>query len=132
MSAGRRTVWIIGTTNKRRKSLGQSMSETITARWTDWDGQGLEHLVLRIDDATSVAEGVVLTGGDSKVAAIYRIQCNPRWRVRAAAVSLVEADRALMLTSDGIGNWFDEAHTPLRRLQGAIDVDLSMSPFTNT
>ena len=108
------------------------MANTITARWTDWDGQGLEHLVLRIGETGIVAEGVILASGAQSVAAIYRVQCNMRWRVRAAAVSLVETDEALMLTADGIGNWFDEERAPLRRLQGAIDIDLSLSPFTNS
>jgi hypothetical protein len=108
------------------------MSKTIIARWTDWEGRGLEHLVLRIEEARIFAEGVILSGGDQAIAAIYRIQCNLRWRVRAASVSLIEPERTLMLTADGIGNWLDEAGAPLRPLHGAIDIDLSLSPFTNT
>jgi uncharacterized protein len=108
------------------------MSRTVTARWTDWEGRGLEHLVLRFEDTRIVAEGALLSGGEEPVAAIYRVQCNSRWRVRAASISVIETDEALMLTADGIGNWFDEARTPLRPLHGAIDIDLSLSPFTNT
>ena len=37
-----------------------------------------------------------------------------------------------MLTADGAGHWRDGAGAPRPELDGAIDVDLPMTPFTNT
>jgi len=36
------------------------------------------------------------------------------------------------LTSDGAGHWRDGEGTTLPRLDGGIDVDISVTPFTNT
>jgi uncharacterized protein len=47
-------------------------------------------------------------------------------------VSLVGNDRRLDIASDGAGRWSDHAGTQLPELAGAIDVDLSATPFTNT
>jgi len=38
----------------------------------------------------------------------------------------------LLLLADGQGNWRTGAGAPLPELRGALDVDLSASPFTNT
>ncbi|GAK07992.1 hypothetical protein JCM19038_1754 [Geomicrobium sp. JCM 19038] len=38
----------------------------------------------------------------------------------------------MKIHSDGNGNWFNEDGTPLENLRGAIDVDLSATPFSNT
>jgi hypothetical protein len=37
------------------------MSQAIVARWRDWSGHGIEHLVPRTESNRIVAEGVVLT-----------------------------------------------------------------------
>jgi hypothetical protein len=47
-------------------------------------------------------------------------------------VGLVGAERGLDLSSDGAGRWTDRSGTPLPDLAGAIDVDLTATPFTNT
>src|SRR4030095_8488464 len=58
------------------------MSRTIVARWKDWSGEGLEHLVLQERADGITVESVVLTPlEDAAVAARYRIVCDPGWRV---------------------------------------------------
>jgi hypothetical protein len=44
----------------------------------------------------------------------------------------VGEQRKLELISDGRGKWTDASGNPLPALDGAIDMDLSVSPFTNT
>src|SRR6266567_2784828 len=60
----------------------------IVARWTDWSGAGLEHLVLELGDDAIAADGVVLSGGEQLFAARYRVICDAGWRVRRAEVEL--------------------------------------------
>ncbi len=80
-----------------------------------------------------VAESVVLGSSDGRNFAIrYRIRCDRAWQVRTAEISLVGGNRKLELMGDGAGNWTDGSGKQLRRLKGAIDIDLSASPFTNT
>jgi hypothetical protein len=108
------------------------VSRTVVARWRDWAGQGLEHLVLE-DRADGIrAEGLVI-GADNEVFAIrYRILCDAGWRTRRLEVSLAASDRAVDLSGDGAGRWTDRAGAPLPHLDGAIDVDITATPFTNT
>src|SRR5437879_5063268 len=102
-------------------------------RWQDWSGTGYEHLVLNVERGGVIAESALLSGtGHAPFAARYRITCDPLWRVRKLEVSLVGDERRVEITADGTGNWADAEGAPLPHLQGAIDIDLSASPFTNS
>jgi hypothetical protein len=78
------------------------MDSLITARWRTWAGTGAEHLVLRTT-AKAFPPKASFGGAHGK-----------------------------KLTTDGAGSWTDGSGAPLAHLSGAIDVDLSASPFTNT
>jgi hypothetical protein len=106
----------------------------IVARWTDWTATGAEHLVLDVGADSITADGVVLSSGAAeRFAARYRVVCDAAWRVRSVRVELIGAGAPrLALSADGEGHWLDGSANPLPHLDGAIDIDLSISPFTNT
>lgn len=109
----------------------------IVARWRDWDDRGLEHLSLTETDAGLEAISVIIgradpADGGAPFAARYRILCDPLWRVRELDVELIGEPVRLSVTADGKGNWLDAAGSGLGFLDGAVDVDLAASPFTNT
>lgn len=105
----------------------------IIARWQSWSGAGSEHLVLRRDQDDIVAESIVIgDAGEQSPGVWYRVLCDSAWGVRDVRIAIVGADRALELQADGEGRWTDDADATLSALAGAIDVDLSISPFTNT
>lgn len=109
------------------------MERTIVARWREWSGNGIEHLVLRERMDGIVAEGVIAATVDAHHFAVsYRIECDAQWRVKTTYARVIGADAAIDLTSDGAGNWQNASGLPLPELDGAIDVDLSITPFTNT
>jgi uncharacterized protein len=109
------------------------MAKMLIARWRDWSGEGIEHLVLRKYANRIVAESaIVATVEDEALAVRYRIECDSGWRVRSVEVNRIGAGHGLRLHSDGAGHWRDEADAPIPHLDGAIDVDISMTPFTNT
>jgi len=109
------------------------MSKAVVARWQSWDAKGIEHLVLREGSREVVAESVVVGSADRAPFAIrYRIRCDKSWRVRSAEVAVVGSDRKIEITGDGKGNWSDSSGKRLPKLAGAIDIDLSATPFTNT
>ena len=108
------------------------IAKPIVARWSDWSGNGSEHLVLRQDIDRVVADSVFVSAGDHAYAVHYQITCDAAWRVRRAEIRAVGDERPLRLTADGAGHWFDEVGNALPHLDGAIDIDLSISPFTNT
>lgn len=104
----------------------------IVARWSDWSGKATEHLVLRQVRDSLVAEAVVISPTDQGFAARYRVTCDAAWRVRRAEIQMVGDVRNLRLSADGSGHWFHDDGNTLAHLDGAIDIDLSISPFTNT
>ena len=109
------------------------MSTPVVARWQNWDGKGIEHLVLREGAREVVVESVVVGSADGAPFALrYRIRCDKAWRVRSAEIAMVGEKRKIEIAGDGKGNWLDASGKPLRKLNGAIDIDLSASPFTNT
>ena len=109
------------------------MVEKIVARWQDWSGKGLEHLVLREDSDEIVAEAAIIGSiDDDSFAARYRILCDGAWRVTEVEVSEIGNDDWVELSHDGAGNWLDASANPLPELNGAVDIDISITPFTNT
>jgi len=109
------------------------MTRTITARWRDWSGESLQHLVLTQGADAIIAEAVVVgeEEGD-RFGARFRITCDAAWRTRRVEVDMAGADHRLDLHGDGAGHWRDGAGAKLPALDGAIDVDLPLTPFTNT
>jgi uncharacterized protein len=110
------------------------MGNSTVARWRDWAGTGIEHLVLSHDSDGVVAESALLGTTDigTVFALRYRIRCDPSWHVREFGISPVGDARRFELVSDGAGSWRNDAGVDMPELAGAIDVDLVVTPFTNT
>ena len=109
------------------------MQSTRICRWRDWTGTGLEHLVLAPFGAGMLAEStVLLPQPEGSMAARYKVTIDPQWKVQAFEAALLGGDQAIGLTSDGEGNWREEGRGPVPHLDGAIDIDISATPFTNT
>jgi uncharacterized protein len=106
--------------------------KTAVARWEDWTGLGLQHVVLTERPDSIIADAVCVVAEEGAFAARYRIRCDAAWRCRELDVEIVGDDRILRLRGDGHGHWTDDAGAPLPSLAGAMDVDLPITPFTNT
>lgn len=101
-------------------------------RWTDWQGNGLEHLSVVRNDLGVAAESVVIGQHDAMRYGLgYRLRIDLQWRVRKVDVQRVNGP-TLQLLSDGLGGWRDSEGAGIARLAGCIDVDIAASPFTNT
>jgi hypothetical protein len=100
------------------------------ARWCAWDDSGLDECRF-----TAAALGLVLKGeisaepGDRPWCR-YAIACGPDGRTRSVSVDLADG-RPLRLASDGAGAWTRDGQ-PAPDLAGAVDVDLSGTPATNS
>ena len=102
--------------------------------WSAWNEPGLGHLRLVVHDDGIVANGLVIgvtEGRPFRVA--YEVRCDADWRVRALRVvapnpKLPRVD----LLSDGEGTWTMTDGRAVPELQGCIDADISVTPFTNT
>lgn len=101
-----------------------------TARWTGWDRAGLEVANLAIGEEGVHATGELAAEAGERPWAQYAIACDGAWRTRDVRVQLADG-RSLALESDGAGSWTVDGR-PAAELQGAIDVDVSGTPLTNT
>jgi hypothetical protein len=102
--------------------------------WSAWDDPGLEHLRLGMHDEDIVADGMVIgvtEGHPFRVT--YKVRCDVRWRVRAVRVGVPGSEPPeVALLSDGEGNWTTPDGRAVSELYGCLDVDISVTPFTNT
>ena len=102
--------------------------------WSAWDEPGLGHLRLVVHDDGIVADGVVIGATEGRPFRVaYELRCDADWRVRTLRVvaSAPELPRVEVL-SDGEGNWTTSDGRAVPELQGCIDADISVTPFTNT
>ncbi len=102
--------------------------------WVPWAGVGLEHLRLRQNDTMMLIDSVVIGVNDDQPFRLwYEIQTESDWKVRACTLRLLgDTTPVVTLHADGEGHWTDAAGVPLSALDGCIDVDISVTPFTNT
>jgi hypothetical protein len=108
-------------------------SQSIVRRWQEWAGGGLQHLELSLGEGEIHARAHVIgTDEGTLFAARYHITCDLHWRALRLEAELVGGHPRIVLTSDRAGHWRDEAGRALPELEGAIDVDLPITPFTNT
>jgi uncharacterized protein len=109
------------------------MTTRTIARWRDWSGSDLQHAVINeTAKHITVDAAIIATVDDERFAMTLAIICDESWRVREVRAAVVGDDRGLHLTSDGEGHWRDANGKPLAVAAGAIDIDLPVTPFTNT
>lgn len=102
--------------------------------WTRRDQISLEYFQLQqsLDDIR--LSGTVLTSHDGEPLRVeYTVHCDPSWATRSARVSLTlgSASRELTLIADDHRRWWSEGQE-LPAVAGCLDVDISLSPSTNT
>ncbi len=102
-------------------------------RWQDWSGEGLEHLFLTEEVRGISAKSVVISGRPSDgFAALYSLKLDSDWCCLEVEVSIPGRDKSASLCRTKEGDWLDRNGNELSLLRGAVDVDLSISPFTNS
>ena len=104
-----------------------------TVLWRRLDVAGLEEFRLRESAGGPRLEGTILLAQDAAPLRVdYEIVCTPEWHTRAVRVACVHrgAERRLELAVDG-GVW-RRGGEELPALAGCLDVDLSLTPATNT
>lgn len=102
--------------------------------WLPWEGPGLEHLHLTVSPGGALANGVIIgLAAGQPFRAHYVIRCDAHWRVREARVILLDADQPFIsLLADGNGHWTTESGKPQPGMDRCLDIDLTVTPFTNT
>ena len=102
--------------------------------WEALDWPGLEHVVVAADAAGFRADGQLVLGPpDGPASVSYQLSCDANWRVTGLTITAVSAagSRTLALSADHDGHWLADGQ-PRPDLDGCIDVDISLTPLTNT
>ena len=110
----------------------ESLDRTVC--WTPVGSPGFEHLQLRAEDGGYVAKSIVLgIEGPTPFRLHYKIKADHAWRTRKLWLRAVTpfSERELTLRSDGRGNWRNEDGLDLPALRDCLDVDITVTPFTN-
>ena len=104
--------------------------------WRAEGGIGEEHLTLSDRNGVIVADGFAIAKpGETPMRVRYQIVCDADWVARGVVVTTEVAHGSptvIELRCDGKGHWTNSNGAPLPQLDGCIDVDLSITPFTNT
>lgn len=101
-------------------------------RWQDWHGQGMEQCSARMSAEGLVLEGFVIGARESLYGGRYRVVTDGRYCTREVQVEYL-AGPILHLVADGNGHWRDAVRGhELSELIGCLDVDIGITPATNT
>ncbi len=100
--------------------------------WRQLVEAGSEHLVLNMDDgihADSLSVGEI----DSTAYRIhYQLDCDARWNVQRLQIEDLLANHTVTLVRGKDNRWSDDENHALEALDGCVDVDIMITPFTNT
>lgn len=101
--------------------------------WTALHEHRVEHLELTGDTGGVKACGVVV--GLEEGAAVllsYELRLDPGWRLRSVHLADALGGEELALSVDEDGTWRDGAGERLEAFAGCREVDISVTPLTNT
>ena len=99
--------------------------------WEQLIDKGLEHLILH-QNATIEAQGLivgVLNGNPYRIQ--YQIVCDLNWNVQKMSISDLLNDKVVDVIKSG-NDWLDKKNNPIETVRGCADVDIMVTPFTNT
>jgi hypothetical protein len=102
--------------------------------WSALQEPGMEHLHLVEDESGVRADSLVLGLDDGAPFRLwYQVRADAAWTVRECRFQVGgEQGAVLRLVSDGQGHWTDAAGGAYPALEGCADVDITVTPFTNT
>lgn len=100
--------------------------------WLPDLGEGAEEFSFRATGRGLEARGEVAAMLEGKpLEASYLVEADSAWHTRRVRVE-VKGGGVLEILSDGAGHWCRADGTALPELDGCLDPDISMTPFTNT
>ncbi len=102
--------------------------------WEPWGEPGSEHLRLEQRKDEIIADGIVIMlANDTPLRIHYVIQCDASWAVRQVYIhELGTVGARQRLIADGAGHWTRKPGGAIPSLDGCLDVDIAVTPFTNT
>ncbi len=112
------------------QSFGDFLAKILKACWQSWSEDLTDQLYMKVSAEGIFAQGHIIS--DLFIAS-YSVSCDTSWATRKLNVEVEQKEKrkTLSLESNGMGMWTSNSQV-MPHLGGAIDVDLSATPFTNT
>lgn len=102
-----------------------------------WEGHkynSIENCVVTMSEkGTEITSVIIGSSGEKPFRLDYSIRTNQKWETLFFDIKSQFNDKRVELSfeSDGKGNWTDHGR-PLEEFKGCLDIDISLTPFTNT
>ncbi|MTI33520.1 putative glycolipid-binding domain-containing protein [Xanthovirga aplysinae] len=100
--------------------------------WQALKWKSTEYLTLDIqEDLIKINSRVVGVKDGNPFDIAYQICCDKNWNTRSFEINTREGKNYFFQVSES-GKWFDLNGNTHSHLEGCLDIDISLSPFTNT
>ncbi|WP_096187691.1 putative glycolipid-binding domain-containing protein [Evansella halocellulosilytica] len=100
--------------------------------WENIENFGCEYFKMEKDEDQLIGKGTIISLEKNKpYKVMYQIFLDRNWQTRKLDIH-VDDEKKLTITSDGMGTWLNEQGEQMSQLFGAVDVDISATPFSNT
>lgn len=110
------------------------MNTSAILLWTGIEYYSLEHcMVKKSEGIIEISAAIVGKYEDKPYRVNYQLTTDENWNTKIVNLEAIHDTRELSkkLISDGEGNWICNSE-PFPEWRGCIDVDLPLTPFTNT
>lgn len=103
-----------------------------TAIWENSRTFGAEYLEITTSgDHTIATSAVISVEEGSPIKVDYKIELNS-WFTKTVKIEISNSEKSLYLETNANHQWFDQDGNERPELSGALDIDISCTPFTNT
>ena len=102
--------------------------------WTGQEYYSLENCLVNTTDIGSEINSIIIGKYDEKIYRVeYKVKTNQNWETLYVEVQCQHSNQReqLIFESDGKGKWLMNGK-PADQFRGCIDVDVPLTPFTNT
>ncbi|MCC5894119.1 MAG: putative glycolipid-binding domain-containing protein [Alkalibacterium sp.] len=102
--------------------------------WTNVENGGCEHLAIKETDNQMFVQSTLISIDEKEHTAYttqYTVEMDKNWSIKTVQIDVNDSNH-MGLSTDGLGNWFNLDGQPLPHLKGAIDIDISATPFSNS
>ncbi|GAA0438279.1 MAG: putative glycolipid-binding domain-containing protein [Bacillota bacterium] len=100
--------------------------------WEHHENVGTEFLQMKyMQDGIQITSTVINGQKEAPYLVHYQIELNRHWKFRELRAE-ADSGKQIVLRSNDQREWFNEAGEEITHLRGAMDIDLSCTPFTNS
>ena len=104
-----------------------------TVVWENNEFFGTEYMKLSfMDNKIDIDSTIISIENNIPYKVNYNISLDTNWVVKQVHMEIDNLNKSLHISSNGKGQWFDGEGDEIHELNGAIDIDISCTPFTNS